>query len=153
MSIPDTLIYKYFRLCTNISDSELRKIKKQLEDKAANPRDLKAKLAFELVKKYYDEQSAENARKEFETIFVKKELPDEIPEYKLKEKEIKLVNLLKDSGLTDSTSNAIRLINQGGVSIDGEKVSDKDYLVETDKDFILKVGKRKFLKVRIIHSL
>jgi tyrosyl-tRNA synthetase len=104
------------------------------------------------VKKYYDDGSARNAQSEFENIFVKKELPDEIPEYALKSKVIKLVNLLKETGMAESSSHAIRLINQGGVSIDGEKINDKDYTVRADRDFILKVGKRKFLKVKIINS-
>jgi tyrosyl-tRNA synthetase len=144
MSIPDNLIYKYFKFCTSISEEELKKIKRELEDKKTNPRNLKVKLAYELVKKYYDEHSAINARNEFELIFVKKEIPDDIPEYKL-------VNIMKDSGLSDSTSEAVRLIKQGGVSIDGEKISDKDLVISDDKDFILKVGKRKFLKVKVKH--
>jgi tyrosyl-tRNA synthetase len=152
MSIPDSMIYKYFKLCTAITSGELEKIKKELENKSVNPRDLKVKLAYELVKKYYDDGSARNAQSEFENIFVKKELPDEIPEYALKSKVIKLVNLLKETGMAESSSHAIRLINQGGVSIDGEKINDKDYTVRADRDFILKVGKRKFLKVKIINS-
>jgi len=147
MSIPDNLIYKYFKLCTPISDNELKKIKLELEDKKTNPRNLKVTLGFELVKKYYDEQSALNARNEFETIFVKKEIPDNIPEFILKRKGMKLVNLMKESGLSDSTSGAHRLIGQGAVSIDGERVTNKDLVINTDTDFILKVGKRKFLKV------
>jgi tyrosyl-tRNA synthetase len=149
MSIPDNLIYKYFKFCTNIAGEELNKIKKELEDKKTNPRNLKVKLAFELVKKYYNEQSALNAQNEFETIFVKKEIPEDIPEYVLKHKEVKLTALMKESGLTDSITNAGRLIAQGGVSINGYKITDKDHLIDTDKDFILKVGKRKFLKVKI----
>jgi tyrosyl-tRNA synthetase len=151
MSIPDNLIYKYFKFCTSISEEELKKVKRELEDKKTNPRNLKVKLAYELVKKYYDEQSAINARNEFELIFVKKEIPDDIPEYRLNKKGIKLVNLIKDSGLSDSASEAVRLIKQGGVSINGEKISDKDLVISDDKDFILKVGKRKFLKVKVKH--
>lgn len=148
MSIPDSLIYKYFKLCTDISSKELAEIKHKLDDKKTNPRDLKVRLAYELVKKYYDTAAGENAKNEFETIFVKKELPDDIPEYELKFKEIKLTQLMKESGLADSTSNASRLIKGGGVYVDGDKVNDVDYLVKDGKEFILKVGKRKFLRVK-----
>jgi tyrosyl-tRNA synthetase len=148
MSIPDNLIYKYFRLSTDVSDKELGEIKSKLEDKNTNPKDLKVKLGYELVKKYYDEKSAGNAKNEFETIFVKKELPDEIEEYELKTTEIKLTQLMKESGLSDSTSNAARLIKQGGVYVDGEKVTDLNYVLKPEKEIILKVGKRKFLKIK-----
>lgn len=148
MSIPDTLIYKYFKLCTDISDSELADIRSLLDDKNSNPRNLKVKLGYELVKKYYDKQTAENAQKEFESIFVKKEIPDDIPEYIMKKDEIKLTHLMKESKLADSTSNAARLITQGGVYIDGEKVSDVNFILKPEKEIIIKVGKRKFLKIK-----
>jgi tyrosyl-tRNA synthetase len=118
MSIPDSLIFKYFKLCTPLNTDELKKIKFSLDDKGTNPRDLKVRLAFELVKKYYNEQIALESQKEFESIFVKKEIPDEIPEFPLPGNEIKLVNLMKDSGVVDSTSDAYRLIKAGAVSMD-----------------------------------
>lgn len=148
MSIPDKLIYKYFKLCTDIKENELEEIKKELEGKRVNPRDLKVRLAYELVKKYYDEGSANKAKEEFEKIFVKKETPDSISEYKAPKNAIKLSALIKESGMTDSTSEATRLIKQGGVYIDGEKITDQNFIVKPGKDFILKVGKRKFLKIK-----
>lgn len=149
MSIPDSLIYKYFSLGTMLSETELAEIKKQLDDPATNPRNLKVRLGYELVKKYYDEESAGYARNEFETIFVKKEIPDDIPEFKIDAKEVKLVTVMKEAGTVSSSSEAIRLIKQGGVYIDGEKVTDDKYLVKAEKDFILKVGKRKFVKIKV----
>jgi tyrosyl-tRNA synthetase len=149
MSIPDNLIYKYFKLATLLGKDELDKIKLELEDKNTNPRNLKVRLGYELVKKYYDEESAKSALSEFETIFVKKEIPDDIPEYKLETDEVKLANLMKDTKLVDSTSEAVRLIKQGAVTINGEKVTDKDYVIKRLEDFILKAGKRKFLKVKV----
>ncbi len=146
MSIPDSLIYKYFKLCTHLSNDELGKIKAALEDKKTNPRDIKVKLGYELVKKYYDEKSADDAKYEFESIFVKKEIPDEMPEFKLPAQDIKLSNLMKNAGIVESTSEAIRLINAGAVSIDGGKISDKDRIISPGKNFILKAGKRKFMK-------
>jgi tyrosyl-tRNA synthetase len=148
MSIPDILIYKYFKYTTDLNDEELNLIKKELDDINTNPRNLKVRLGYELVKKYYDEVSAKSAQNEFEAIFVKKEIPDDIPEYSLQENEIKLANLMKDTNMADSTSGAIRLISQGAVSINGEKISDKDFVIKRNGDFILKVGKRKFLKVK-----
>lgn len=149
MSIPDNLIYKYFKLATLIGKDELIKIKKELEDKDTNPRNLKVRLGYELVKKYYDEESAKSALSEFETIFVKKEIPDDIPEYKLETDGVKLANLMKDTKMVDSTSEAVRLIKQGAVTINGEKVTDKDLVVSRNEDFVLKAGKRKFLKVKV----
>lgn len=148
MSIPDKLIMKYYTLGTMLPDAELAEIKNEL-DSGANPRNLKVRLGYELVKKYYDEDSAKYAQNEFETIFVKKEIPDDIPEFKLEASEVKLVTVMKEAGTAASSSEAIRLIKGGGVSIDGEKISDDKYVVKANKDFILKVGKRKFVKVLV----
>jgi len=147
MSIPDKLILKYFTLCTALDDEDLSLIKRELDDSHTNPRNLKVRLAYELVKKYYDEESAKYALHEFETIFVKKEIPDDIPEITINKGEVKLVTLMKESAMANSSSDAIRLINQGGVSIDGEKITDEKYLLSAEKEFILKVGKRKFVKI------
>lgn len=150
MSIPDNLIYKYFRLCTNIDESQLENIKKELDGKKVNPRDLKVRLAYELVRKYYDEGSANKAREEFEKIFVKKETPDEIPLYLWDNLNLKLSNILKENGLTESTSEANRKIREGAVTIDGEKIFDINFGLKniSKTEFIIKVGNRKFLKVR-----
>ncbi len=150
MSVPDTLILKYFTLCTDFDQVELSVIKNELEEKKTNPRNLKVRLAYELVKKYYDEQSADYAKNEFETIFVKKEIPDDIPEYTINTGELKLVTLMKEANMAGSSSDAIRLIKAGAVSIDGEKITDEKYIITTGKEFILKVGKRKFVKVKPI---
>ncbi len=146
MSIPDKLIYKYFSLCTDLNTDELAKIKAQLEDKNTNPRNLKVALGYELVKKYYDEDSAKAAQQEFEMIFVKKEVPDDIPEIKLNAVGMKLVDLMKETKLAASSSEATRLIKQGGVSINGEKVTDEKEVVKLE-EFVIKVGKRKFAKI------
>jgi tyrosyl-tRNA synthetase len=149
MSIPDSLIYKYFKLATLLDKAELDKIKLELDDKNTNPRNLKVRLGFELVKKYHNEEAAKAALNEFETIFVKKEIPDDIPEYTLESDGVKLANLMKDTKMVDSTSEAVRLIKQGAVTIDGEKITDKDHVIKRQKDFVLKAGKRKFLKVKV----
>ncbi len=149
MSIPDKLILKYFTLATMLGNKELAEIKAQLDDTATNPRNIKVSLGYELVKKYYDEESAKFAQKEFETIFVKKEVPDDIPVFKMDAKEVKLVTLIKENNMAPSSSEAIRLIKAGGVTIDGEKITDEKFVVKPEKDFILKVGKRRFLKVLV----
>ena len=147
MSIPDPLIYKYFKLATKLDQEELSKVKNTLEDISNNPRDMKRKLGHELVKLYYDEDTAKKSVEEFDKIFIKKEVPDDIPVYKLTDDTIKLINLMTITKLTDSNANGRRLIQQGGVSINGKKVTDVNITVNNKKEFILKVGKRKFLKV------
>ncbi|MBS1514480.1 MAG: tyrosine--tRNA ligase [Bacteroidetes bacterium] len=143
MRIPDNLIYKYFELGTQISVGELKELTEKI---AESPRDYKRKLGFEIVKLYYDEPTAERAVEEFDKIFIKKEIPDDIPETMLRE-DIKLINLIVVNKMADSNSAARKLIEAGAVSIDGEKVGDVNFLIEKDKKFTLKVGKRKFLKV------
>ncbi len=147
MSIPDTLIYKYFELCTKINGEELRQIKLELEEGKVNPRDLKRKLGHEIVKMYYDNDTADKTIEEFDKVFIKKEVPDEIPELTIKEDNMKLAELLTFTKLTDSNSNARRLIEQGAVSINGKKVTDVNIIQDIINGMIIKVGKRKFLKV------
>jgi tyrosyl-tRNA synthetase len=147
MSIPDTLIYKYFELCTKVNSEELREIKNTLEDERNNPRDMKRKLGYELVKTYYDSETAENAVAEFDKIFVKKEIPDEIPEISTNEETMKLVDLMTNYGLADTKSNARRLIEQGAVNVNGQKLTDINHVMEITHGMVFKVGKRKFLKI------
>jgi len=149
MSIPDKLIYSYFLLATNISAEGLEKIKTDLQNPSVNPRDLKRRLARELVTMYHNAEAACEAEKEFDRIFVHKDIPDEIEEYHLKstDSKISIIQLLTQTKLASSNSEARRLIQQGGVSIDGEKVRDINALVPDKKEFVLKVGKRKFLRV------
>jgi tyrosyl-tRNA synthetase len=150
MSIPDSLIYKYFKLCIQLTDEELNEIKVKLEDNKTNPRDLKVKLGYELVKKYYDEKSADEAKKGFESVFVRKEIPNSLPFYLWNDLHLKLANILKDNGLANSTSEAYRKIREGAVSIDGEKITDINYDIKNfpNNEFVIKVGNRKFLKVK-----
>ncbi|MCX7832952.1 MAG: tyrosine--tRNA ligase [Ignavibacteria bacterium] len=150
MSIPDNLIYKYFELGTRKSKKELDEIKQQLSNPTTNPRDVKKKLAFELVKLYYSEEEAKKSEEEFERVFSKKGLPDEIPEFITNSSNNKLIDILVNSKSVESKSAARRLIEQGGVTIDGEKIADVSYQLSGKKEFIIKAGKKKFLKVKII---
>jgi len=148
LSIPDNLIYLYFELGTDVPNEELREIKKKLEDPSVNPRDIKRYLARTLVRIYYDEKSAIEAEEGFDRIFIKKEVPDEIPEYKISGSGgINITDLILEVKFAHSKSEARRLIVQGGVSVDGEKIEDIAALIRTDKEKILKVGKRKFIKI------
>ena len=147
LSIPDELIYTYFELATDISKHELAEIKNYLEDENKNPRDLKRKLARTFVKMYHSEQEAVNAEEEFDRIFVKKGLPDEIETFSPAEKELPILELIVQVGFASSNSEARRLVMQGGVSIDNEKVSDTKTIIKFDHDMILKVGKRNFIKL------
>ncbi len=131
MRIPDTLIYKYFVLTTRLRPSELTEIKSGLENPDNNPRNYKRRLGFELVKLYYNEEEAGKAIEEFDKIFIKKEIPDDIIEYELTEKNIKLIKLLTQTGLTESNGEARRLIKQGGISINGIKITDENYEINS----------------------
>ena len=149
MSIPDVLIYKYFELGTRLNLEELLSVKIMLEDPNTNPRDVKRKLGMELVKEYYDEETAQKAIEEFDTIFIKKEIPDDIPEFELKINGMKLLDLIVEQKLEESKSKARKLFEQNSVSIDGEKITDFNYVITLKRDFVLKVGKKRFLKVKI----
>jgi len=118
-------------------------------DKVENPRNLKVKLAKELVKFYHSEKAANGAEQEFISLFQKKEIPDDIEIKKLKNPKWKLVDLLAETGLVSSKGEARRLIEQGGVKIDKEKTSSFDMEIDISKEKLIQVGKRKFLKVKI----
>jgi tyrosyl-tRNA synthetase len=148
LSIPDELIYPYFELATDISNKELIKIKQQLDEKIVNPRDLKRHLAKVLIRMYHNKDAAEEAEKEFDKIFVQKEIPDDIPEIKIEhETEIGILDLIVNVNFAPSKGEARRLVIQGGVSIDGEKINDINAQIKINKPIVLKVGKRKFIKI------
>jgi len=148
LSIPDTLIYDYFVLTTDVPEPELKTIKNQLESQSVNPRDLKRRLAREIVTLYHDQEAAEQAEKNFDKIFVRKETPEEIEEVTLGRGELVIFQLLVEIGAAKSNGDARRLVNQGGVTIDGTKVADPNARLRVDTPFILKVGKRKFYKIK-----
>jgi tyrosyl-tRNA synthetase len=147
MSIPDVLIYKYFQLVTKLSKDELSEVKRGLESGEYNPRDAKRRLGRELVKLYYDEETAERTIEEFDKIFIKKEIPDEIPEVRLEDETMRLVELLTSTNLSESKTNARKLIEQGAVTIDSKKHTDINSVVEILNGMVIKVGKRKFLRI------
>ncbi len=147
MSIPDSLIYKYFVYATNVK--ELSEIKSQL-DSGANPRDLKVRLAQEIIKSFYDEEAGVQAYDRFTTMFVKKDVPDVIDELLLTSAaELPLAKFIAEQKLAASNTDARRLIREGAVSINGEKIADeKANFTPSPEGVVLKVGKRKFLRVK-----
>lgn len=152
MSIADELMVRYFELVTSVSNEEIQQIKKDLAEGNLHPRDLKMRLAREIVTTYHDADAALKAEEEFKNIFQKKELPDEIPEYTLSQTELEagkiwLPKLLTLAGLVSSTSEGKRLIQQGAVKINDQKIepSEMDYIPEDG--VIIKAGKRKFVKI------
>jgi tyrosyl-tRNA synthetase len=148
MSISDELMMRYYELLSHISIDELNSLKKGIKDGSIHPKKAKEGLAIEIVERYHGKEAAVNAKEEFERMFKDKGLPDEIPVFKVKweEKEMWLPRIMKDSGLVKSTGEAIRLIKQGGVSINSEKWDDPDKKLPQG-EYLIKAGKRKFLKI------
>ncbi len=149
LSIPDELIYQYFELTTDISNQELQSIKEDLKNSSINPRDIKRLLARKLVELYHSKSAAAEAENEFDNIFVKKGLPDEIQEFKFNPDvyEIEILDLIVKVGFASSKGEARRLVIQGGVTIDGEKIIDIKHIVRLEGTKVLKVGKRNFIKL------
>jgi len=155
MSIPDKLIYNYFELATDATAERLVKIKQALSQPDVNPMTIKKQLGEKLVDMYHPNGAGKQAREEFERVFSKKQLPDDVPtktaaqlaDLEIDPKKIYLVHLIAKSGLAKSNSEARKLISAGGVSLNGEKVTDVDYEFELVKETVLKVGKRRFLKI------
>ena len=148
LSIPDNLIGKYFEYATDISKESLVSIKNDLEKGESNPRDLKRKLARNIVTMYHNEELALKAQSDFDSLFIKKDIPDNIPEFILSSEQ-SLVSIMVLNNMVSSNGDAKRMIKQGAVKIDNEKITDVSFKVLRDKEKVLKVGKRKFLRITI----
>ena len=150
MSLSDELMWRYFDLLSFKSLQEVNALKTTVND-GANPRDIKVALAKEIIKRFHSASDANQAEQDFIALFRKKEIPKDIEavQVPIDEPYMPLVRLLKQSGLTTSTAEAIRLVQQGGVRIDGEKVSDRNLQIKVGSDNIYQVGKRKFKKVKL----
>ncbi len=151
MSISDTLMWRYFDLLSFMDADKITVMKREVEA-GANPRDIKFELAKEIVSRFHGGAKAGNdALENFIARFQKGETPQDMPDVELAavDGSLALPRLLKDAGLTTSTSEAIRLIQQGGVRMDGERVSDAGHSVSCGETHIFQVGKRKFARVRV----
>ncbi len=148
MSVTDELMFRYYELLSDLTSYEIDKLKQGLEQGTLHPKEIKQKLARELTARFHSEEEAVQAQQNFENVFAKHDLPDDLPEFKLSSDEpVWLPKLMVDSGMVSSTSDGRRMIKQNAVSIDGEKVGDTNFAVEPAGDLILKVGKRRFCKV------
>jgi len=146
MSISDDLMWRYLELLSFESLETIESWKKEVED-GENPRNVKFRLAEEIITRFHDKDQALKAQQNFIDRFAKNQIPDEMDEFSFS-KGIKVANLLKDSNLVSSTSEAFRMIKQGGVKVDGEKLTDKD-LAPDEGTLVFQVGKRKFARVTI----
>jgi tyrosyl-tRNA synthetase len=147
MSIPDTLMERYYRFAAALSSQEVADILGRLKDGELHPRDAKAQLAERIVSLFHSEEEGKNARIEFDEIFKNKGMPDEIPTVKVAQKTIDIVGLLVEAGLVTSKSEARRLMEQGGVKIGHEKITDPKAAITIGAPFVLQCGKRRFAKI------
>ena len=153
MSIPDELIVRYFELATTVPGEEVEAVRAELGREGTNPRDLKRKLARTIVAIYHGEEHATGAEEEFDRIFSKKGLPDEIPEPSISLRgqssleSVWIVALVVGAGLAKTNGAARRLIQQGGIRLDGNVVEDVEFNVSIDRPRLLQAGKRRFVRV------
>jgi tyrosyl-tRNA synthetase len=149
MSISDPLMWRYVELLSFESADTTRKWKEEVAA-GLNPRDIKARFAKEIVARFHGKKAADAAEAEFEQRFRHGVLPHDMPEVKVPSTTAtSFAQLLKLAGLVDSTSEANRLIEQGGVKVDGERLSDRGLKVERGKSYVIQVGKRKFARVHV----
>jgi tyrosyl-tRNA synthetase len=151
MSIPDELIMQYFELVTDVPDEELVEFQQNLGKDSINPMVLKKRLAREIVTQLYDQKSADSAGAHFERTVQKREVPEEMPTINLSEKNPDVRRLMVSNGLVGSMSEAIRLINQGAVKIDGEKVTSFKVSIK-EEGSIMQIGKLRWLRIEPVHG-
>lgn len=150
MSIPDTMIARYFRYGAFAADEEVTAMENGLADGSVHPRNAKVRVAQAIVERYHDAQAAADALAEFERMFVKKDVPDEMPEFalELESNYISVVEAISTAGLVKSRSEARRMIQQNAVSVDGEKVGDIEAMLDLSAERVLRVGKRRFARIK-----
>ena len=150
MSVSDELMWRWYELLSFRPLSEVSAFKAEVAG-GRNPRDVKVLLAQELVARFHDQEAADKALADFEARFKQGAMPDEIPEVIVPSVDggVQISSVLKQAGLTASTSEAIRMIDQGGVKLDGEKVTDKSLRLDVGVVAVIQVGKRKFARVTI----
>jgi len=150
MSISDDLMWRYYELLSFRSMSEIAGLRRSVQE-GRNPRDIKMELAAELVQRFHSQKAAERAGRAFVDRFRKGRVPEEMPEVSLSASEggVLVGSLLKEAGLVSSTSEAMRMIKQGAVKVDGERVSDSRLLIGAGTTHIYQVGKRRFARVTV----
>ncbi len=151
MSISDDMMWRYLELLSFRSMKDINALKQAVKD-GKNPRDVKVDLAQELITRFHNQASAEKAYEDFVARFQKGQIPDEMPEVALPANDegvLPIANVLKAAGLVSSTSDAMRMLKQGAVKIDGEKVDSKDTKIAQGTTHVFQVGKRKFARVSV----
>jgi tyrosyl-tRNA synthetase len=150
MSIPDSLLLRYYELVTTLAAEEIDRIRQGLHTGSLHPRDAKANLGKVLVTLYHGAEAAEKAAAEFDRVFRDRQVPEEVEAARIvtTDQHLLLPLVLTEAGLTPSNSEARRLIRQGAVEVDGKRVTDVDYELATDREHLIRVGKRRFKKVR-----
>ncbi len=146
MSIPDELMWRYYELLTDVPLNELSRMKKEVEEGKAHPKEIKKRLARIIVTEFHSEEEAIKAEEEFERVFAKKEAPKELPVFEAGAGEIWLPGFLRDNKILPSSSEARRLIRQGAIDINGEKVKEEK-LNLAPGEYVLRIGKKKFIKL------
>lgn len=149
LSVSDELMFRYYDLLSDLSTEEIAALKRDMQSGRVHPKDVKKKLARELTARFYDEDAALKAEENFERIFKKHDLPEDVPsvEVAIEEEAVWLPRLLTIAGMVTGTGEGRRMIMQNAVSLDGEKIDDVEYQVKAAGELLLKVGKRKFCKV------
>lgn len=149
MSMKDDMIYSYYELCSQIPSEELLNIKKKLEDSTINPRDIKAELAKHLVELYNGSKAAEAAQAEFDNIFKNKQNPTEIRKLYCPKKEYNIIDLIVGLEFASSKSEAKRLIEQGGVRVDGETIKYTKSIIQVKEGLIVQAGRLNFAQLTL----
>jgi len=153
MSVSDELMWRYFELLSlDKSTDDLQRLRAEAEGGERNPRDCKVELASELVERFHGEGAAKGALEDFERRFRHGQMPDDIPEVQVSAKDgiLPISNLLKEAGLTASTSEALRMIQQGAVRVEGERITDRSLSVPAGTTQVVQVGKRRFARVSVV---
>lgn len=149
MSLSDELMWRYYDLISLKTTTEINNFKHEVQN-GKNPKDIKVLLAMEIIERYHTRQAAELALSDFELRFTQGGIPDNIPLTTLHNVDgLSIANVLKQANLVSSTSEGLRMIDQGGVKINGDKVSDKSLILAPNSEYVIQVGKRKFAKVEI----
>ncbi len=150
MSIPDELVVRYFKLVLYYDESQLKEIEKAMRE---NPRDTKARLAYEIVRLFHSEDAARRAAAEFDRIFRERQAPSDMPEFAVPPEGKNIVDIIYELGFARSKSEARRIVSQGGAKVDGEKVTNIEaVIVPKEEGSVLKVGKRKFARLVVKSS-
>lgn len=147
MSIPDHLMTSYFELITLVDMGQVRQWEASMQKGTVNPRDVKRRLAREIVARFHDQDAARKAEEHFDRVHVQKDLPDEIPDVEVAETAIWIIRLVAVAGLAPSHAEARRLVEQGGVRLDGQVITDASYQWPVRHGAVLQVGKRRFARI------